>query len=503
MRQSKQIVTVPKKDSFKKTKLGQLLETFSIEDINSLDLYLQSPFFKISNDEKKIFAFVKDDLTVSKAAIFQEIRPEISTYNGKMLNKAISQLYTQVRNFLSHQQLQNQPLLGRKLLTQAFDERSLFKFFQKEMIAVEKTINKFSFKNYDYYQELFLLNYKIFFHPETNKNQNQVESLTKMCDNLDKAMMLAKLRTGCELLTRNYFWNDQNVPVLLPEVIKHLDADDTTPEEFKLYAQVAHMLEKKEAPTIKEFEKLVDRYEKNIDLFNKFEKAALLQFFINYSNSLLEKGNLLYKEMNFKLVKIGVEKDLYIYEKRMDHLPFSNVVVVACIAKDFAYARNFIKNYQKYLAPETTLATVKLCNIYIYFHEKDYHAADDALKTFQTTIMNYKLRMKSIQIRCDYYFFLEDTSYEKTFNSHSKNFKSFLSRYKSLSEEKKLKYGNMIEALDLLMKAAKKPPVQRKEKLIQLKEKLEKEKTQKSDALNPIIGKAWLLEQIAELEDYN
>ncbi|MEL6867510.1 MAG: hypothetical protein AAFP19_24000, partial [Bacteroidota bacterium] len=112
-----------------------VLKSFNRKDITQFDRYLHSPYFhnkKLSQDLLTFWNYIKNGLHKKDAGYFgkqqvaQALFPQQSPNKSK-IEKLMSQLYTQIKQFLITQQMRKElrPSKATLYLLQALSERKL------------------------------------------------------------------------------------------------------------------------------------------------------------------------------------------------------------------------------------------------------------------------------------------------------------------------------------------------------------------------------------------
>ena len=375
-----------------------------------------------------------------------------------------------------------------------FQYHDFFSFFEKEIKTLEKNLEQLPQKNYEVYLTLYHLNQQIFYHPRTNKFDSNIDGLSEMFKNLNKAFVLAKIKTGMELLNRNRILNQQFSPPLLNKIVSYAEQNIADPI-ILIYCKIFGLLEK---PTIcqKDLRNLLVYFNENQIFFDSTEKSSILNHVFNLSVRVLHNGDKESIDLSFELVQLFVSNNFYVKNNQINEIHFINVVISACLKKRFDFAKEFISANQEFLADDKKKDTLEISETYIAFHRKDYQEAMKRIQFVSTTLASHKLLIKSISIRCVYKFIEEDKYQEEVFQSIAKNFKNYLARDTTLNELKKISYYNMITTLKELVRIDNCPPSEKLALLTDLENQLNATSDDKNDWLQPNACSTWLAEEI-------
>lgn len=176
----------------------------------------------------------------------------------------------------------------------------------------------------------------------------------------------------------------------------------------------------------------------------------------------------------------------------MTDVTFTNVAVTGCLVKEFDFVKKFIAQNQHLIPKEFRENATVLSKAYWYFHQKKFNQAINQLEGVKFINQSYTLRGKTLLIRCQYEFYLNNRTYHKSLIYGINAFKRMLYRYQEtkISIQKAESYLNLLKVLSRLVNNSirgktGKSNTKEKEKLL--------------ESLNNIVAKAWVQEKVEEL----
>ncbi|MFT7604773.1 MAG: hypothetical protein ACI8VT_002363, partial [Saprospiraceae bacterium] len=399
-------------------------------------------------------------------------------------NKVAWKLHTVVEQFISHYELEKNQQQKSHNLLQYYSENYFSKSFTALHTGIVKQLEATPEQGEAYYLHLFRLQNDLYFHPETIKKEAPAASLLSDAQlNLDRFYILSKLRIAIELFSRQQNLQEKHTIRLLDEIIM-LAKGEKSPA-FNIYLSLISLI--MDGHQHKVFEQLKNSFSQNLTLYSKTEQAIILQFLLNYTNRLFNNGQAKYLVPQFELYQLAVQKKLLIENNnQMTDVSFINIIITACLSKDFNYAQYFLQAQKKYLNPVTGQNALNLSWAYIYFHSGQFEKAwIQLLKTnFITT--DYKLRARSLLLRCYYEQLTYDDELKDTLKHSLQSFKKFIYRLSTFSERVKTLYYNQILVIRALFHFD--PEVDQKKDF--------KNKWTAFLDTHPAISKKWLLQKI-------
>ncbi|MEZ4851210.1 MAG: hypothetical protein R3B93_21870 [Bacteroidia bacterium] len=479
----------------KDSKLLQLFRTVKQEELRWLAKWVRSPYFNVNKQVVKLFDYLRKygsdyhSPKLEKEKVFAHIFPG-KPFDDNKLRYIMFCLTEQIEEFLMFELLKKDTFQRQRLLYSALGERDLYELFDRKKTEITEQLENDAFKDEYYYLAKWRLEHDHFFHPQTYRYKNASVYLQEMMQNLDAFFMLAKIRYSTELRNReNIFSEEHEIPFV--EETKEMASTHPIFGEnviFKVYTDILRLMEDLENEAV--YQRLEENVTHNLDLFRPTDQASLIRYMINTTNQLYNKGKSEYIDKQFRLYKIGVEKELFLHEGKLPDSTFLNIIVTASMVGEFEWIEKFIAQLAPALLEEKQADAISLGTAYWYFGKNEFKSSLQLLQKIESSDLQYLLRIKSLSIRCYFELFLTDDTYYELVTYESRAFEKFLRRNELLSEKRVQGY---LKFLSIILKLASlKTHYKANEKnLKQLRDKLEKEHT--------LIARQWLREKIRQI----
>ncbi len=409
--------------------------------------FVQAPYFNKKQEVALLLNYLlqtapdfKDELT-DKNIVWLAICPDLS-YDEKELSYWMSDLLHLIENFIVVEEIDKAPMQKYSILLKQYNQMGLVKHFQATMNSLRKQLEHYPYRDSEYYNLQYLLNYNenVFF--ERQKEHRYDESLQRTIEFFDHYYLSHKLKYCCEIVNRQSIVNSSYDPLLLKEILNYLN---NTPQD--LYPPIAvyqtilncflHLNDQSY------FAKLKDVLSNNTQYFSRMEARDIYLLTANYCVKQINKGVGRFFEELFIIYKEMIELGLiFDAENQISPWSYKNIVEVSIRNKQYQFAEDFIKNYKHYLAPAlmNNAYAYNLANL--YFQQTRYKEAMKLLQTVSFDDLFYSTESKMLLLRI-YYELNEKEPMLSLFES----FRMYLRRNKQITDEKRKVYLNFIKFL--------------------------------------------------------
>lgn len=405
-------------------------------EVSLFTKFINSPYF---NEKKELILFWnwisinKNNLSEeSKFIAWNKIFPN-KAFNDGAMRKLMNKLNDSIKEFLIIQHHKNDTWLSEKTLLRCYGEKNLTKEFRNTMTDLKKKLTLTSENEYDYNYELFEISKIFYSHPSTSKLKPEVEVLSEAMNQLDQFYITNKLFLATEKKNRKIIFPKIDSILFLEEIKNHIQ--NGKPEKVdELYLKLQSIFETGyNKSDFSKCELLFSQIKKTLSPKNRH---AILIFMINIIIREINLGATELAEKNHELFSLGIKEKILIPNNQITHETFTNVVTFAANLGHKNYAKNFIKNYSKYLDPEIRSVAVSFCIALISFYNKDYLDTITRLTNYKNNGEYFDLRARSFLIRALVEQYLIDPNFYLLFNKKTKSIDRYLRRKQSLGEKR-------------------------------------------------------------------
>ena len=473
------------KKTIEKTKLIQLLSSFSSLEWKRFGRFVQSPYHNTNQKVIDLYFYLKkafpfDDLKpLEQDRVYKKIFGKVP-FKPNNFQSLCSDLYGLAADFIIDVHLRKEKRKREKFLIDALSERNyeLFKGASKQLIKeVEK---KEYFLDEEDLLLLYQLNNGLWHHLENDQYTVHQEELHQTVQYAKHFYQTLSIQLDAEVRgLNNYVSNEKKISrqdtFQIPQYYKaaiNLHEHKQTEHYFRLKAKIL----------------------KNWGKIKQKHKVNLLVHLINFSLT----NELIIKEFGyqepFELYKIATEERLFIVNGKMRDIEFFNTCIMGINLGQSKWVRAFIADHQHYLSKELNDFLVPLVYAYDALFKENYEEIIDLLsKLNPINNLNYLGKIKRLLLRAYFEGILNgEEQYITPFNYEMASMKKMITRNKKLSDTKAKAINNFLDILVQLLRLA-------------LNKGLTLSAIQSFDVLlsqtKPLILKSWLQKKLLEIKN--
>ncbi len=470
----------------KKTKLLQVLETLSEEEMKLFESFLNCYMFnprsvKVTELFKAIAAYhpgySSEDFT--KMKIWENVYPT-KRYNDVVMRNLISDLYGHLKNFLAHQRLKQDTIELNKSLCQELFSRGLYDIANSEIDKIEKHIDDNIRTADSRYLDKYILDCIRHVNESRHSEYDEYKWEEEKTKYLIHYFLKEMFSYYSNFHTLKTFIKTEYDMVLFDEVMTFADMNYNKLEpqiQILFNATVILIYPHREDVFEKTFQMIKEKGQECERLIHYNILTALENYCINMYNS----GNLLYlpklREVHIEKIKQGLL--MPVENSDIPEPTFTNIVKTAIRCKEYEWVEEFVrKNFHMVEQNEEDMFNYYLA--YIYHAKGENEKALEYLSQMKSRDLMEKINLRNLEIKI--YF---DLGYYDNVLMTAENYKKFFSGHKKVSDLRKNGNMNFISYTLKILRASEKND---KIALGVLAEKIKKaEKLSEKD---------WLLERI-------
>ena len=472
-------------------KLFELLKTLSREEFKGLKKMVASPVYNTNETLGVLLKFLQsqfpdfDTTPKGKEKLFKKIWPGVD-FNNYKIHRLFTQMTHLVEEYLLLLEQRQSDFDRKKRLMRIYEKRNLLTFFEKEARDLKKGLDVFPFRDLEYYKDQIQLNEAIYFHPLNDKYNLKDESLDRLMDSLDYYFVLAKMRYGISLKSRERILakpgNWRFMEILKTEEGYGFIKNSAL---FRLYEQAFILLDEGGTKHFNGYEKLLFEH------ITTLGKDRKILFFtgLNFINRQVNKGVSRFSHKALEWYQFGLHNNLLTDNGKMNEVTFGNVVIFGCRQKEFAWTKDFMAS-SKHLLDKSHREDVVTYHLGLWhFYQKEYETAFSILLNY-TFIPAYFLKSRLTAIRAVFEQFLKSKEYYELLMHQIYAFEVAMKRSKAFTISSKEPILNCLRIIKSIAKKIwnhKLNPVLKNQYLINLN-------TSKN-----IAAKEWLIEKVKQL----
>lgn len=433
-------------------KLYQLLASVEAKELLQLQAFLETPFFNtrasFSQLLQELIAFHPEFKSIDKQNLLQDYRQEERPHQ-QFINEQFSGLCRLVEQFLVQQELKRDRAVQEQLKLKAFQNRKMPFFFIKTFQNVTSILEARHPLHWEDTHDLWLTYHRLHNYFEAAALLPAPLSKPIPLSYLDEYFILVKLRHCCNQLARQAFYSrtdkqySEEIPFINP-ILAEVQKTYHKHPIIQLYAQMVQLFHHWDEAL---FLKTETHFYRVYSQLETGEQYFVLLHLVNLANQQMNRGHTHLQKHILSLYQYGVARQLFLGNNQLTASTFLNICLVGANAGDKTWTADFIQRHQHLINDAESDIVVKLGRALFLFHSDQFDKAYNMVRRLQASALPYKVRIRSLTVRCLLELHLSDTSYFRVLRSEVSNFGQFITRNAQLSENTKQSYRNFNRAV--------------------------------------------------------
>jgi hypothetical protein len=341
-----------------------------------------------------------DDKRLNSLTAAQKLNKGLPGNNRSKVQNALPALRAWLKEYLLFQKANNGSLESQVLWTDILKERSLEAEFRKEAQDILKQVHEGTNTSVMDFLQGLNANLLLYQHSAKQGNQPDGELLQACSHDLDLFYVTMRLKLSCEMANlKNRLAIEMEIGPM--EVVVEMAKSPifkSRPLTF-LYLSVFELIgEHKD----EQFPMVIELLQEHAKAINAKEIHTILSYLHNYAASQLRLGEDRQLAIVHQLDVFSVANGVFIENGEISHTQFDNIVMVACKAKDFKWASQFVKNHSQYLPADIRSDAELFAKAMIAYGKTDYKGCLDQLQHIEFADFFHAIRTKAQMLRCHY-----------------------------------------------------------------------------------------------------
>ncbi|HMQ78060.1 MAG TPA: hypothetical protein PKE39_05455 [Ignavibacteria bacterium] len=434
------------------SKLVILLKTFSKQEFERFEKFVNSPFFNSSEQLITLFYMLKKDhpyyKDLSKEQIFADFYPA-EEYKDKKVRDLLSRMLELAQIFLSQLEFEKNRNTPSIFVMNQLIERNLERHFRTRYKESEKKLREESIIDESYLYSEYMLMKLNREHVDLFKNVIYEEELTKIVNSeyeLFLNYVIHNVLSYTLLFSiRKYAVNNEVNLEFSDMVIQFLDKFPRKKYPIISIFRSVLELQSRESEPVNDsdtstYKELMSSLIENDSTISLHTKRSIYVYLVNYTRLKSLVFNKFFKDEHYRLLKYSIENDLY--PKVGNYFSEASYVIVASeslINKDFEWAEKFIEEFKHKLKSEVRENAYTLCMANLNYRKGSYENALRFLVKVSIEDIYYQLKVKNLQVKIHY----ELGDYEMC-KSVIDSFRHFLGSVSQFPEFVKVRFVNYV-----------------------------------------------------------
>ena len=449
----------------KNNKLVNILKSFSIGEIKSLEKFIISPFFKAGRDINDLFKILKsnypefDSDEIDRENVFEKLFPD-QKYNELKLKNLASALTYLAEQFLIHNSLKSSEIYSDELLAFEYNKRDIDKLFISSINSLELKLDKKLFDSDNCFSEEDKVErLKEEFYLRRDNYHKSIPAKLRYSELFTETFLIRFLRMLKDkiILTGGYNTKFES-PVIsamtegidIEKIISVLEKNNYSKIWLvKIYYYALRSAENSDER--KYYQKYRQAFIENINFFSRREKYFIFNDFLHYCT----RNYVITHKHSFRAECFEIYKEMFqnnvlspFEDGFLSIVEFRNIVFTAISVEEYGWLKEFLYKHSEKLKPENRESMLNLAKAYISFKESDFHTALNYINRVQYDVFLYKLDIKNLLLRIYYELNLFDQAFQLT-----DSYRHFLDSSSEFSDTFKMQYYNFINFYNKILNA--------------------------------------------------
>lgn len=465
-----------------KSVLAEIVSSLDRKEIREIHKWLQSPAHNQRKDVPLLFDFlvknlIQANLPVEKETAWESIFPG-KPYDDAYMRQVMYFLLKALEEYLVFSEYTHNKSRYLNALTHIYRNRKLEKAYKQAHRLAREHLETQPLRNGFYLQNLAILEQEEYEY-RIGISQNTLVNLQEASNALEKWFVSEKIRIGCEMLAHRSVYQTANYDEgLLEKVLDFVSEKDLLHEPAIAIFYYVYMAIKN-PQNESYFDQLEQRIQVMHHQFTPSESRSIYLAALNYSVGKVNRGQISFSRRLFDLYRKGLETGILLDGNTISRYTFGNAVGSAVRIKEFAWAEQFIRDFQSKLDEKERNSIVNFNQSRLYFEKGDYGEAQSLLTRFDYDDMLLNIIAKTMLLKI-YYEQVELDAFESLLES----MRIYLQRKEALDPTRKTAYKNM---LSIMKKLLHMNPYSKAQKT-KLEETIQ--------ATTPLMEREWLLRQV-------
>lgn len=432
------------------SKLVAHLKLLKAEELKRFFSFLRSPYYTQSKDVIRLFKLIRKyyptflSKHLQKESLFKKMYPN-ETYSDIKLRNLQSKLNKILEAYLIQISFEKNEFEKKKKLAQVFRERNYYSGFRRNIMQLLAQLEAKPHRDANYFFEKYSLFKNLYFHEETLQNTKSLPSLKETMSTLENFYAIERLYLGIDLKNREHIFSEKH-DFNFEDYSYKPPKDNLT---FNLYRSAYQLLDRRGK---EDYETLKKSLDTKISSLKKETAEVIYYLLLNFATQNFQGEPNFYLKELFLLSKFGLKTGTV----TLNDTFYLNTVIYAAVNQEFTWAQHFIEEQENAQNSVISPYIRRLARGQLFFNSGDYHNVIEVLKDFDTQNILYLLSAKFIIFRSLFKLMEQDTSYFLTTMAYADAFERFLTRTKSINQQKKQRYLKFIRLIRKIIKLREK-----------------------------------------------
>lgn len=468
-----------------KSKLVQLLRTFTKDEFRRFGKFVRSPFFHKDKAVIRLYDSLKpfhpdlNDEGLTKKLLFEKMYPK-KLYSDSQMKYLMSEMFGMGKQFLAFVNYERDSIGQDIRLLKELNSRNTAKIFESELDNIEERVDSYKIRNEEYFHNMYKMKELVSDFYSYKDRLSKKREHSKVIENIINGFLISLLDIYYELSNDAIMFGvniDLGFLIYIEDLIINKSA--MIDPAVHIYYNIFMLTHRKEEIY---YLKLLDLKNTYLHSLDDSGKHRIFEALGNHCINNYQLGGIKYYREAFNLINDEIKNGIRFSRKEFSEIFFTNKVEIASKIKEFRWAYYFIDKYKERLNSQNRNDIVNFCYAIIEFESGNYPASLDLLAKINLHHPLLRFRIRNYTL-LNYY---ELNYFEQAF-SLVDSYKHMLAKDKKMKTSWKERYNAFLSLY---------------QKLLETKfgsKKIDKDFVRKEIESKSAFMKEWLLEKVNQL----
>lgn len=361
-----------------KTGVWQIMHALPGHSLAEIEKMTVSPYFNQREDVIALFRVLKQALKSRSLPAREQIAAQVwpgQSFNSADFRLALHFLQQLIFKYLSLKKADEDEARQKLLCAQALRELSLEHIAQTLLSKSEPAIASDGISDPDMHERRFQFIAESLRSSGSGGSRSRNLNLQDLSTQLDKAFILRKLKTACELLSHQAVVKVEYDYGMLPALMHYIESDENIRNlpEVALYYNCYMALKTPDDPA---YFRLIKPMLMDVEkIFQPSECRDIVLLALNYCIRKLNAGDSNFAREGLDLYDNALQKGYLLEKGELDRFTFRNVVAMGLMINSFDWVEKFIDTYGSQISLPYRESMVSFSRARLEYSRKRYPEA--------------------------------------------------------------------------------------------------------------------------------
>lgn len=427
------------------SKLARQLAAMHSREQERFRQFVASPYFNQHQTTQQLLDLLLEGIeqggdALDRKRLFRKLFGRNTPYKEQRLADLMSGLMKLLGQFLSVEQLKEEPLMAEVLTLRRAEANGRYDFLKSRYKRLGRMLKESDFRDKKVLEASYLSNSIYGYYRTYHEDRGDQKTVQGMFYDLDRYYVLEKLRHACHMSANMLVMNTTYDFSLLDQVLNFMKSEqgqELFEHEPSIRCYYHILMTMRDSENLQHYERLLEFLNSGLDQLAPAEQRDLYLFANNYCILRIRQGDQRFPRELFDLFQRGITTGLIYQRNQIDEWAYKNVVTLGSKLGEYEWTEDFIESHYEKLPENRRDNAYTLNKAQFLYSRGRYEEAGDLLREVNDSDVKYHLARVLLQVRIAY------EQKESTYLLNQlETFRLYVLRQKKISTNDKRSYIN-------------------------------------------------------------